>query len=79
MSQLARPFVWHAACKERLSVNPDFIDSWYADAEREKEGIKEMECPSNSPDFNTVEMVWFIMKLRMQTAEGQGKNQRQHR
>ena len=62
IKHVARPLLW-PACKERLAVNPDFIlmednatshHCWYTDAEREKEGIRKMQWPPNSPDFNPV-------------------------
>ena len=41
---------------------------WYADAEREKEGIREMQWPPNY--FDPIERVWYIMKSRIQIRRG---------
>ena len=78
IKHVARPLLW-PACKERLAVNPDFIlmednaashHCWYTDAEREKEGIRKMQWPPISPDFNPIERVWYIMKSRIQIRRG---------
>jgi len=59
-----------------MALNPDFIlmednaachHCWYTDPERQKEGIEKMDWPPTSPDFNPIELVRFIMKLRIQT------------
>jgi len=58
----AWPYIKHVA-RPPVSVNPDFIPMennaashgcWYTDAEREKEGVRKMKWPFNSPDFNPV-------------------------
>jgi len=78
IKHITRPILW-PACKERLAVNPDFIlmednaashHCWYTDAQREKEGVREMKWPPNPPDFNPIERVWCIMKSRIQTRRG---------
>ena len=64
-----------------MALNHDFIlmeDSaaghhcWYTDSEREREGIRKMDWPPTSP-FNPIELVWFIMKSRIQTRRGSEK------
>jgi len=65
-----------------MALNPDFIlmednaayyHCWYTDSEREKEGIEKMDWPPTSPDFNPIELLWFIMKSRIQTRRGSEK------
>jgi hypothetical protein len=45
-------------------------DCWYTDSEREKEGIRKVNWPPNSPDFNPIERIWLLMKSRFQTRRG---------
>src|SRR5204862_2871924 len=75
---VARPILW-PACKERLAGNPNFMlmednaaahKSWYTTSEREKEGIPKIKWPANSPDFNPIERIWYLMKSRIQTRRG---------
>jgi len=44
--------------------------SHYTTREREKEGVKKVNWPANSPDFNPIEHIWRIMKSRIQTRRG---------
>ena len=38
--------------------------------ERVKEGIPKVDWPPNSPDFNSIEHLWEVMKSRIQTRRG---------
>jgi transposase len=78
VKHVARPLLW-PACKARLAENPNFLlmednapahKCWYNNSEREKEGIPKVEWPANSPDFNPIERIWYLMKSRIQTRRG---------
>jgi len=74
IKHVARPLLW-PACKERLAVNPDLDNAtshhcWYTDAERGEEGIRKIQWPPNSPNFNPIERVWHFMKPRIQIRRG---------
>jgi hypothetical protein len=69
-----RPILW-PECKCHMGENPDFIlmednagchDCWYTNSEREKEGIPNVDWLSNSPDFNPIEQIWYLMKSHIQ-------------
>lgn len=47
--------------------------SHYTTREHEKEGMKKVNWPANSPDFNPIEHIWTIMKSPIQTRRGREK------
>ena len=68
-----------ACLQGEIGCDPDFIlmednaaghGCWYTDTEREKEGIKKMNWVPNSPDFNPIERVWYIIKSRILMRRG---------
>jgi len=75
---VGRPLLW-PECYLRLQANPNFVliednapshTSHYTTWEREKEGVKKVNWPANSPDFNPIEHIWTIMKSCIQTRRG---------
>jgi transposase len=73
-----RPVLW-PECKRLTAENPNFIlmedgaashGSEYTTQERVREGVRKMDWPPNSPDFNPIERIWTLMKSRIQTRRG---------
>ena len=50
--------------------NAEMMKQKKKDTEREKEGIKKMNWVPNSPDFNPIERVWYIIKPLILTRRG---------
>lgn len=72
---VCRPILW-PTCKQLAAEGPEFVlvedntpshDCWYTNSEREKEDIAKINWPPNSPDFNPIERIWYLMKSRIQT------------
>ena len=81
MQAVARPLLW-PECHLRLLANSNFVlmednalshTSHYTTREHEKEGMKKVNWPANSPDFNPIEHIWTIMKSPIQTRRGREK------
>jgi len=62
---VARPVLW-PTCRDQLQSNASFVlmednapahDSIFTNARREEEGIKKVDWPANSPDFNPIEHI----------------------
>ena len=75
---VARPILW-PLCQQLAEEDLDFIlmednapgyDCWWANAEREKQGVKKMNWPPNSPDFNPIEQIWMLLRSRIQRRRG---------
>jgi len=75
---LCKPLLW-PTCKERESLNPQFRlmednapshDSDFTNREREKFGVEKVDWPRNSPDFNPIEGIWWLMKRRIPRRRG---------
>jgi len=75
---LCRPVLW-PTCQERLAMNHNFLlmednapchDSDFTNLERKKEGIEKLTWPPNSPDFNPIEHLWRLMKMRILRCRG---------
>jgi len=78
---LCKPLLW-PTCKERGSSNPQFRlmednapshDSDFTNREREKFGVEKVDWPPNSPDFNPIERIWWLMKHRILRRRGSEK------
>lgn len=78
IQHVCKPILW-PECKRLTAVNPNFMlmedgaashSSDYTTQEHLKEGIKKIEWPSNSPDFNPIEWIWTLLKKRIQTRRG---------
>jgi transposase len=78
IQQVCRPILW-PECQRLAAENPDFIlmedgavshGSGYTNQKRVKEGVRKMDWPPNSPDFNPIERIWALMKKRIQTRRG---------
>lgn len=76
--QLCVPVLW-PTCREQLLVNPSFIlmednapahDAGFTNREREKVGIAKVDWPPNSPDFNPIERIWWLMNNRILRRRG---------
>jgi len=78
---MCRPILWPAYL-ERLLTNPTSglllmednapsHNSNFTNSEREKAGVKKVEWPPNSPDFNPIEHIWRIMKARILRQRGE--------
>lgn len=73
VKHVAWPPLW-PECLEQLMRNPNFIlmednepahNAYYTTKERDKEGISKVDWPPNSPDFNTIEHIWTLLKRRI--------------
>jgi transposase len=78
VQNVCRPVLW-PECKRLAAENPNFIlmeagaaahGSGYTTQERVREGVRKMDWPPNSPDFNPIERIWTLMKRRIQTRRG---------
>jgi transposase len=78
VQHVCRPVLW-PECKRLAEENSNFIlmedgaashRSGYTTQERVNEGIRKMDWPPNSPDFNPIERIWALMKRRIQTRRG---------
>ncbi|RPB05482.1 hypothetical protein L873DRAFT_1631455, partial [Choiromyces venosus 120613-1] len=75
---VCRPLLW-PVCQQLLREDQEFIlmednvpghDCWYTNQERVKEGVNKVNWPPNSPDFNPIERIWYLLKSRIQTHRG---------
>ncbi|RPA90925.1 hypothetical protein L873DRAFT_1838836 [Choiromyces venosus 120613-1] len=75
---VCRPLLW-PVCQQLLREDQEFIlmednapghDCWYTNQERVKEGVNKVNWPPNSPDFNPIERIWYLLKSRIQTRRG---------
>jgi len=73
VTSLCRPLLW-PTCRERLALNPGFLlmednppshNSDFTNLKRRKEGVQKITWPANSPDFNPIEHMWRLMKMRI--------------
>jgi transposase len=78
VQHVCRPVLW-PECKRLAAENLNFIlmedgAAWhrseYTTQERVSEGVRMMDWPPNSPDFNPIERIWTLMKRRIQTRRG---------
>jgi transposase len=78
VQNVCRPVLW-PECKRLTAENPNVIlmedgaaahGSGYTTQERVREGVRQMDWPPNSPDFNPIERIWTLMKRRIQTLRG---------
>ena len=74
VKHVAKPLMW-PECHERqvtlMEDNAPAHKSFYTNSEREKQGIKKLDWPSNSPDFNPIEHIWALMKKRILKRRGE--------
>jgi hypothetical protein len=70
INHIAKPLMW-PECHHQVQQNPSFIllddgasphTANYTSRERETEGIPNLACVSNYPDFNPIERIWPLMR-----------------
>jgi hypothetical protein len=74
VKHIARPLLW-PTCKYRQENNTGFLlmednspyhDSNFTNYYRLKDGIPKLDWPLNSPDFNSIEHIWTLIKSHIQ-------------
>ncbi|RPB02245.1 transposable element Tcb1 transposase [Choiromyces venosus 120613-1] len=53
-----------------MEDNAPAHDAGFTNWEREKQGVPKVDWPPNSPDFNPIKRIWWLMKHQISRLQG---------